>query len=326
MRISIAALHLAILMSAGLLLGQQPKLTPGETTVPPGWDVAMPKAPWTMPLYAGAIPNSKPTPDAEKQTWLFGWPFAEKISRPTLTAYLPAPVKSIGTSVIIIPGGGYVMEGSAAEMTTLAQLLQDRGVAAFVLKYRLPDPAIMLDPSIGPLQDAQQAIRLVRGHASEWNIDPCKVGVMGFSAGGHLAATVGTHFSKSYVPNDNKLDLRPDFMVLVYPVITMTGSIAHKGSREALLGPNPPDELARLFSNELQVTDKTPPAILLHASDDHMVDVDNSVTFFEALRNHKVPVEMMIFPKGDHGFVFMTRDQWLLPVFDWMTRNAWMKP
>jgi acetyl esterase/lipase len=184
----------------------------------------------------------------------------------------------------------------------------------------------MIDPTVGPLQDAQQAIRLVRAHASEWKIDPTKVGVMGFSAGGHLAATVGTHFSNAAIPNDNHLSLRPDFMILVYPVITMTGPIAQMGSRKALIGENPPDELARMYSNELQVTDDTPPTLLLHAADDHIVDVDNSILFFEALRKHKVPVEMKIFARGDHGFVLMTRDEWFQPVLDWMTHNGWMRP
>jgi acetyl esterase/lipase len=279
-----------------------------------------------MPLYESAIPNATAAPDEEKQGSLFGWAMAEKVSRPTITAYLPAPDKSVGSSVIIFPGGGYAMEGLAIESTTIAELLQNRGVAAFVVKYRLPSDVTMVDKSIGPLQDAQQSIRLVREHALEWNIDPSKVGVMGFSAGGHLASTAGTHFSKAYVPNDDNVNLRPDFMVLVYPVISMMNGLTHQGSRDALLGTNPADTLVRLFSNEQQVTDETPPTLLLHAADDTIVDVDNSVDFFEALRHHKVPVEMIIFPKGDHGFLLITRDEWIQPMFVWMTRNAWMKP
>jgi acetyl esterase/lipase len=232
----------------------------------------------------------------------------------------------VGSSLIIFPGGGYLGEGLAIESTAIAELLQNRGVAAFVVKYRLPSDVTMLNKSIGPLQDAQQSIRLVREHASEWNINPHKVGVMGFSAGGHLASTVGTHFAKAYIPNDDNVNLRPDFMVLVYPVISMMDGLAEKGSREALLGPSPADPLLRLFSNEQQVTDETPPTLLLHAADDRIVDVDNSVAFFEALRHHKVPVEMIIFPKGDHGFFLITRDEWIQPMFAWMTRNAWMMP
>lgn len=279
-----------------------------------------------MPLYEGTIPNATGAPDEEERGSLFGWAFTRKVSRPTITAFLPAPDKSVGSSVIIFPGGGYVGEGLAIESTAIAELLQNRGVAAFVVKYRLPSDVTMVDKSIGPLQDAQQSVRLVRERASEWNLNPHKVGVMGFSAGGHLASSVGTHFSRAYVPNDDNINLRPDFMVLVYPVITMMNGLAEKGSRAALLGPNPPDPLLRLFSNEQQVTDETPPTLLLHAADDTIVDVDNSVAFFEALRHHKVPVEMVIFPKGDHGFFLITRDEWIQPMFRWMTRNTWMLP
>lgn len=279
-----------------------------------------------MPLYEGTIPNATGAPDQEEHGTFLGWAFTRKVSRPTITAFLPATDKSIGSSVIIFPGGGYVGEGLAIESTAIAELLQNRGVAAFVVKYRLPSDVTMVDKSIGPLQDAQQSVRLVREHALEWNLNPHKVGVMGFSAGGHLASSVGTHFSKAYIPNDDNVNLRPDFMVLVYPVITMTNGLAEKGSRAALLGPNASDALVRLFSNEQQVTDETPPTLLLHAADDRIVDVDNSVVFFEALRHHKVPVEMMIFPKGDHGFFLITRDEWIQPMFRWMTHNAWMMP
>ncbi len=314
------------LLSLGSLSAQQSYLPPKQPDMPPAWRNSIPLHPWTMPLYEGAIPNSKSTPDEERQVLFLGRPVFEKISRPTLTAYLPAPDKSIGSSVIIFPGGGYVGEAFSIDCDSTAESLQNRGVAAFVVKYRLPSSATMLDPSIGPLQDAQQAIRLVREHAADWKIDPEKVGVLGLSAGGHLAATVGTHFSKSYIPNENNIDLRSDFMILIYPVISMIREVTDMGTRAALLGANPSDEQVRMFSNELQVTEKTPPTLLLHASDDTIVDVDNSVSFFEALRHQKVPVEMIIFQKGDHGFFSMPRDQWLLPIFEWMTRNGWMKP
>ena len=322
----VETLLVSIFLSAGSILAQQTSPPPAQPEIPPEWRNSIPKAPWTMPLYEGTIPNSTGAPDEEERGSLLGWAFTRKVSRPTITAFLPAPDKSVGSGVIIFPGGGYVGEGLAMESTTIAELLQNRGVAAFVVKYRLPSDVTMVNKSIGPLQDAQQSIRLVREHASEWNLNPHKVGVMGFSAGGHLASTAGTHFAKAYIPNDDNVNLRPDFMVLVYPVITMMGDLAEKGSRKALLGPNPTDALVRLFSNELQVTDETPPTLLLHAADDTIVDVDNSVAFFEALRHHKVPVEMIIFPKGDHGFFLITRDEWIQPAFTWMTRNAWMMP
>ena len=200
-------------------------MTTVQFTIPPAWKDAIPGPPQTLPLYPGAIPNSKPAPDEEKQGSFLGWLITEKVSRPAITAYLPAPDKSVGSAVIIFPGGGYSMESSSMEGSEIASLLQSRGVAACVVKYRLPSDATMDDKSIGSLQDAQQAVKVVRKHAAEWRIDPAKVGVMGFSAGGHLAATVGTHFGKAYIPNADNVSLRPDFMVLVYPVISMTSEL-----------------------------------------------------------------------------------------------------
>src|ERR1019366_3895304 len=169
--------------------------------------------------------------------------------------------------------------------------------------YRLPSDQTMEDKSIGPLQDAQRAIRLVREHAAEWSIDPHKIGVIGFSAGGHLASTLGTHFEKAYIANPDQISLRPDFMILVYPVISMDSKIAHMGSRIALLGKEPSDEQVQLFSNELKVTKDTPPTLLIHSADDHLVDVDNSIRFFEALRHAGVQVDMTILDKGEHALI-----------------------
>lgn len=326
MRLFLAALLASILLSTGPLVGQQIYLPPPQPAMPLKWRNSIPRAPWTMPLYDGKIPNATTAPDEEREASFAGFPVFEKVSRPTITAYLPGGDKSLGSGVIIFPGGGYVGEALSIECNTVAGLLQNRGVAAFVVKYRLPSSVTMVDQAIGPLQDAQQAVRLVREHAADWGIDATKVGVMGFSAGGHLAASVGTHFSEAYAPNPHNVNLRPDFMILVYPVISMMNGLTDMGSRKALLGANPSDELVRLFSNELQVTDTTPPTMLVHAADDQTVDVDNSVQFFQALRHHQVSVEMLIFPKGGHGMFPLPRDQWLLPIFEWMTRNAWMKP
>ncbi len=324
MRSSLVVLFVLNLV-AGPILAQHPS-PPVHFAIPPAWKDAIPEPPQTLPLYPGVIPNSKQAPDEERQGSFLGWLITEKISRPTITAYLPAPDKSVGSAVIIFPGGGYSIESSSMEGSEIASLLQSRGVAACIVKYRLPSDVTMADKAIGPLQDAQQAIRVVRSHASEWKVDPAKVGVMGFSAGGHLASTVGTHFNKAYLPDADSENLRPDFMVLVYPVISMSNALGHKGSREALLGPHPTNAQVRLFSNEEQVTDRTPPALLLHAADDQIVDVDNSVSFFEALRRHKVPVQLIVFPKGDHGFFLITRDDWMQPMFEWLTKNGWMKP
>jgi acetyl esterase/lipase len=184
----------------------------------------------------------------------------------------------------------------------------------------------MKDKSIGPLQDAQQALRVVRQHAKEWDLDPGQVGVMGFSAGGHLAATAGTHFTKSYIPNDDTVNLRPDFLILVYPVISMKAGLTHAGSHDALLGTNPADVQVEQFSNEMQVTGQTPPTLLLHASDDLLVDVDNSVQFYEALHHHHVPAQMILFTKGNHGFFELATEEWHAPLWAWLQKNGWMNP
>ena len=276
----------------------------------------------SIPLYgSNPIPNSKPAPDQERLT-----PRGQMInvSRPTLEVYLPAKVKANGASILVFPGGGYVGLTWLTEGPSMGQFFQDHGIAAFVVRYRLPSDTTMVDKSVGPIEDAEQAMILVRHHAKEWNLDPNRVGIIGFSAGGHLASTLGTHFAKDYAANPDHIDLRPDFMILCYPVISMDPKIAHMGSRIALLGDHPSDEQVQLFSNELQVTKDTPPTLLLHAADDHLVDVDNSIRFFEALRQAGVPVDMTIFRKGEHAFVLLPRDQWLSVAMQWIEANGWM--
>ena len=283
---------------------------------------SIPPQPQTFPLYGtDAIPNSKQTPDEEK---IGAWGSVVNVSRPTVQAVLPAKAKANGASIVIFPGGGYVGLSMGLEWATVAQFFQDHGIAAFVVKYRLPNDATMNDKSIGPLQDAQQAIRFVRSRAQEWHLDPSRVGVIGFSAGGHLASTLGTHFDKSYAANPDQMNLRPDFMILVYPVISTAPRITHMGSRIALLGNSPSEEQEKLFSNELQVTKSTPPTLILQASDDMLVDVDNSIVFFEALRHANVPVEMTLFAKGEHGFFLLPRDRWESIIQGWLETNGWL--
>jgi acetyl esterase/lipase len=205
-----------------------------------------------------------------------------------------------------------------------AKELAKNGIASFVLKYRLPDDSIMTDKKIGPLQDAQQAIKLVRENVAKWGIDVNKIGIMGFSAGGHLASTEATHFEKSFIENKNNTSLRPDFQILVYPVISMQDSLTHRDSRKNLLGENPSTEIINQFSNELQISKNSPPAYLTHAADDNVVDVDNTIGYFEKLRKNKVDVEMHIYPKGGHGFIFR-QPGWIEPLLQWMKRNNWIK-
>jgi acetyl esterase/lipase len=285
---------------------------------------ATPPEPQTLPLYGeSAIPNSRSGPD-EETTGRMG--SIVKVSRPTIEAFLPASSKATGASIVIFPGGGYVGLSWPLEGPSIGQFFQDHGIAAFVVKYRLPADLIMEDKSIGPLEDAQQAMLVVRQHAQQWKLDPARVGIIGFSAGGHLASSLGTHFAKSYVPNPNQINIRPDFMILIYPVISMDEKIAHMGSRTALLGLQPPESQLKLFSNQLQVTPDTPPTLLLHAADDEVVDVDNSIQFFEALRHAGVQVDMTIFDKGEHGFILIPKDRWQSIVTRWIEMNGWLSP
>ncbi len=230
------------------------------------------------------------------------------------------PEKPNGTAIIVIAGGGYGVIVYNGEGLNTAKSLAEKGISAFVLKYRLPSDEIMLDKKIGPLQDVQQSIKYLRENADKYGIDKNKIGIMGFSAGGHLASTAATHFEKSYIENLPNTNLRPDFQILVYPVITMQDALTHGGSRDALIGKNPLQEDKDLFSNDLQVKANTPITWLTHAADDKVVDVDNSISYFEQLRKNKVEVEMHIFPKGDHGFIFRQKG-WMNPLFDWMERN-----
>lgn len=176
------------------------------------------------------------------------------------------------------------------------------GITALVLKYRLPDNSIMIDKSIGPLQDAQEAMRIVRRKAKEWHINPDKIGIMSFSAGGHLASILSTHFSeKVYEPKDTT-SARPDFSLLIYPVISMDSSLTHKGSRDMLLGQIPSREQVKRFSNELQVTLQTPPAFLVHSLDDNVVPVQNIINYALALKKFNIPCELHIYETGGHGY------------------------
>lgn len=273
------------------------------------------KAQEIIPIYDGAIPHSKVAPADYKES--FGGGMFRNVTSPTLEIYLPEKGKETGAAVVICPGGGYSVVVYQGEGVSNAKELANNGIAAFVLKYRLPVDAIMTDKSTGPLQDAQQAIKLVRENAVKWNIDPAKIGIMGFSAGGHLASSVATHFEKALIDNPKGTSLRPDFQVVVYPVITMQQALTHRDSRKQLLGEQPSQQLVDLFSNELQVKENTPPTYITHAADDNVVDVDNSINYFEALRRHKVPVEMHIYPKGGHGFIFGRRG-WMTSLLEWI--------
>jgi acetyl esterase/lipase len=229
--------------------------------------------------------------------------------------------------VIFFPGGGYTITSSAREGSDVAKVFNDWGIVAILIKYRMPNDTTMLDKSIGPLQDGQQAMITVRENAAKWGIDPNKIGIIGFSAGGHLASTLGTHFKNSLVPNPNNTSLRPDFMILGYPVISFQDSICHMGSRNNLIGKNPTKVQIDFYSNELQVTRETPPSFLVHASDDGAVKVENSIRFYQALVANKIIAEMHIYQAGGHGFGLnnkTTPDNWMERVKNWMVANKWL--
>jgi len=279
-----------------------------------------------MPLYKDSVPNTTGYETEEIIAGPAGSPeIYQKVARPEVTAYIPVEGAANGTAVIIFPGGAYSFLAFRQEGTSVAENLVRQGITAFVVKYRLPSDLTMRDKTIGPLQDAQAAIKLVRMHAGAWGIDTGKIGVMGFSAGGHLASSAGTHFNHAYIPNKENTSLRPDFMILVYPVISMSDKLAHKGSKESLLGPSPDDKTVRDFSGEEQVTAGTPPTWLTHAEDDRTVDIDNSIAFYEALHRHNIPAEMHLYPAGDHGFVLhQPAEEWMAPLLSWMRKLGYM--
>jgi len=273
----------------------------------------------------GSIPNAnyKETIDSE-----YHWIKVRFITNPTLEMY-PAPAENnTGTAVIICPGGSYYGLSFIGEGAQIAKWLNSLGITAFILKYRLPDNAIMKNKTIGPLQDGQQAIRIVRRNAGQWGINPHKIGIIGFSAGGHLASTVSTHFDeKVYEPVDT-ISARPDFSLLIYPVISMDTAITHMGSRQNLLGNSPDPALVAHFSNELQVTGKTPPAFMVHSIDDGSVPVQNSIRYAMALHEHNVACELHIYQQGGHGYGLSpwggTQSTWPEACRKWLDVNGFL--
>jgi len=254
---------------------------------------------------------------------------AEEADKPSLTVWLAPADKANGAAVVICPGGGYGGLAIGHEGKDVAAWLNSNGVAGFMLKYR---HAPRYRHPI-PLQDAQRAIRTVRSRAKDWGVDPARIGILGFSAGGHLASTVGTKFDEGNPDATDPIDrasCRPDFMVLVYPVISFTTKYAHAGSRANLLGKNPAPELVEGLSSEKQVTAKTPPTFLIHGGADTGVPPENSVLFYMALREAKVPAELHLYEKGGHGFGLAPGDPvlstWPARCIEWMRARGIIKP
>jgi acetyl esterase/lipase len=250
-----------------------------------------------------------------------------KVTEPTLKIFLADNKMAKNAAVIICPGGAYALLSHDKEGDKVAAWFKSIGISAFVLKYRLPSDVIMKDKTVGPLQDAQEAIRTLRRHAEEWNLDPAKIGVIGFSAGGHLASTLSTHYNDKVYDSKDNISARPDFSILLYPVISMEDAITHKGSKENLLGKNVSSEMVEKYSNEKQVTAETPKTFLAHATDDKAVPVENSINYYLALKQHQVPVEMHIYENGGHGFglgVQGTNKNWPKACEKWLISNGFI--
>jgi len=250
------------------------------------------KAQEILPLWPEGVPNAKKT-DIEELVVNEDSRRISQVVVPTIEIYLPSKNQAKTIGVIICSGGGYARLAYDKEGVDIAKMLNKNGIAAFVLKYRLPDEATNIAPTLSPLMDAKRAMEMVRENAVAWNIDTEKVGVCGFSAGGHLASTLGTHFEEAN---------RPSFMVLLYPVVTMQDDFTHGGSKINLIGKNASKELVNEYSNELQVKDTSPTTFIVHSMDDKAVPVENSLQFATALNAKNVPVEMHIYPTGGHGF------------------------
>ena len=282
-----------------------------------------------IPLYEGKIPNEVTGPNEEKtENRNANFLIISKVRKPTLTVFLAPKAKANGTAVIICPGGGYSIVAAGHEGYDVARKFNELGISAFVLKYRLPDAKVSANPEIAPLQDAQQALLIVKKRAAEWNINPSRIGIMGFSAGGHLASTAGTHFQKSVLPNTGAVNVRPDFMLLIYPVISGNPEIAHQGSFDNLIGKQADAAKVKEYSNEQQVSAQTPPTFLVHASDDEAVKSENSIVFYQALLRNKIPAELHIYQKGGHGFGLnnpTTADKWFDRCENWLRSNGLLK-
>lgn len=287
---------------------------------------ALPKAKTTLPLYAGPIPGAIEAPDEEatrdpKEAWVY----RQSISRPTLTVFLPDGDLAATPAVVICPGGSYRGVSIDKEGYSVARAFNRFGVAGIVLKYRTPSPRHMKETYMGPLQDAQQALHVVHRRASEWNIDRKRIGIVGFSAGGHLAASTSTLFAQPVLSQHRVEEARPAFSVLIYPVISMRDELTHRVSRAQLLGESPRAALIERYSADEAITDETPPAFLVHAADDAGVLVGNSIRYFEALKKRNISAQLFIYARGGHGYGLKnptTSDDWIDSVEHWMASEG----
>lgn len=280
--------------------------------------------PLVLPIWDGTPPLQVDM-DLEEEHNHNGILRISNVQTPTLEVYLPEESLATGKSVLIFPGGGYTILAYEWEGTEFAKWLQSHGIAGIVVKYRLPLSESLTDAKEVPLLDAQRAVRLTRHHAENWGLDSGRIGIMGFSAGGHLASTLSTQYEHQTDREKDVVDAlsaRPDFSILVYPVISFRDAGAHSGSRANLLGDDPGQELVDRFSGELHVTADTPPTFLVHSQDDEGVPIANSLLYYDALHRHGVPASLHIYPTGGHGFAFGTDrgtvGGWTNVLLDWI--------
>ena len=279
-------------------------------------------------LWNQEIPNSIKAIEYKQEVIMKGdlVEYYDKVIEPTLTIYKPE--KPNGTAVVICPGGAYGRLYMIGEGYKVAKWFNSIGVTAFILKYRLPSNIIMKDKTIGPLQDAQESIRYVRRNALKWNLNPDKIGIIGFSAGGHLASTVSTRYDDVVYQAVDNISAKPNFSILIYPVISMNEKITHKGSRKNLLGIEPSNDLIEKYSNDKQVNALTPPTFIVHAIDDKSVVIENSIDYFLALRKYNVLSEIHFYQNGKHGFGLgregTTSLNWSRDCEDWLRLSTFL--
>lgn len=282
------------------------------------------------PLYPGKIINSIPAENLEK--WetdsVTGTVRVSNVSIPTIQVFSATGSNATNAAVIIFPGGGYVKLGMNTKGTDVTRAFNAAGITAFVVKYRLPSDRTMQQKQLGPMQDARRAMQFVKENAFRWHIDTAKLGVVGFSAGGHVASALGTSFRDTMIDSVPLQFIRPAFMVLIYPVISMDKKLGNGLSTQNLLGKNPDDAERALFSNQLHVDARTPPAFIVHAADDNAVSVKSSLLFYETLLQHGVKSELIVYPTGGHGFNLTngnTPDKWIDHCVAWMAANHWIR-
>lgn len=291
-----------------------------------------PLSPMTQVLWSQAIPGARSS-DTYKESIILRDNNPEKpritqVTEPTLELFFPDERQDAAPAVLICPGGGYAVLAYDHEGIQVAKWFAQRGIVAAILKYRLPSDDIMEQKAFGPLGDAQEGIRVLRRKAAEWNINPNKIGIIGFSAGGHLAASATTRYAEALYPVPDSVSARPDFAILVYGVISMQPEITHKGSATNLLGATPDQTAINQASNELQVNSNTPPCFVIHSQNDPAVPVENSLRFYAALTKAKVPSELHIHERGGHGYGLGVNPDspahWTKDLEVWLERNGWL--